>query len=139
MELILIEVIDSDYRRIPVNTSCVFLSKVSVTSCKFIENRGNLLNLRSYQLPPCTHFIYIEHVNYQYNTDYDENVVISITNLPVHVSGHCNFLHNEVKAVMLIQSSHILFNGKINILQNKAENVLMFKSSTVLFNGAMTV
>ena len=140
LELIVIEVVDSDYHGIPVSTSCAFSSKVIVTSCKFIENRGNLLNLYSYQLPPCKYFIFIEHVYYHHNVDYHhENTVISITNLPVHISGHCDILSNRVKAVMSIQSSHIVFNGKINILQNNVESVLIFKSSTVLFNEALSV
>ena len=139
LELIIIEVVDSDYHGIPVSTSCVFSSKISVTSCNFIENKGNLLKLRSYHLPHCRYFVFIEHVNYQYNSDYDESIVISITNLPVYVSGQCDIVSSKAKAVMSIQSSHILFNGKINFLQNEAENVLMFKSTTVLFNGAMTV
>ena len=59
LELILIDVVDSDYHGIPVSTSCAFSSKISVTSCNFIENRGNLLKLQSYQLPHCRHFVFI--------------------------------------------------------------------------------
>ena len=139
LDIILFEVVDHDYSAIPVNTSCVFSSKVSVTTCNFIKNRGSILNLCSYQLPPCAHFAFIEDTHYEYNKNYDESIVITITNLPVYVSGYCDFLSNEIKAVMSIQSSHISLNGKINLLQNEVESVLIFKSSTVLFNGVMTI
>ena len=147
VDIILIKVVDSDQCVIPVNTSCVFSSKVSITNFTSINNKGNLLNLCYYPSPPgppCEKFIFIEDISI-YRNDYfanqgnDEYVIMQVTNLPVYVSGYFNISSNSGDTIMSVQSSHISFNGVAQFTDNTADDVMKFHSSEVAFNGPITI
>ena len=127
--------------KFPINTSCAYASNITIAQLVCISNKGRLLYLHSFALPPCKNSVFLKDIGLHSNliNYYYDHMVIYIKNFIVHLSGNMEMLNNVKSTLISVHSSLISFNGQVIITQNIVDNIMILESSDILFNGPVII